>query len=96
MSKSFFKIFGAVFSVVGAVIGAGFIMGGEIAVFFLRDFSLSGVYSAFIFFAAMIFTVGDDYSPLFYNLLCRYRRFRLYVFRRGRTLRSNIRSVGKT
>ena len=70
MSKSFFKIFGAVFSVVGAVIGAGFITGGEIAVFFLRDFSLSGVYSAFIFFAAMIFTVGDDYNKVLSFTIC--------------------------
>lgn len=70
MSKSFFKIFGAVFSVVGAVIGAGFITGGEIAVFFLRDFSLSGVYSAFIFFAAMIFTVGDDYNKALSFTIC--------------------------
>lgn len=70
MSKSFFKIFGAVFSVVGAVIGAGFITGGEIAVFFLRDFSLSGVYSAFIFFAAMIFTVDDDYNKVLSFTIC--------------------------
>lgn len=70
MSKSFFKIFGAVFSVVGAVLGAGFITGGEIAVFFLRDFSLSGVYSAFIFFAAMIFTVGDDYNKALSFTIC--------------------------
>lgn len=70
MSKSFFKIFGAIFSVVGAVIGAGFITGGEIAVFFLRDFSLSGVYSAFIFFAAMIFTVGDDYNKVLSFTIC--------------------------
>ncbi len=70
MSKSLFKIFGAVFSVVGAVVGAGFITGGEIAVFFLRDFSLSGVYSAFIFFAAMILTVGDDYNKVLSFTIC--------------------------
>ena len=70
MSKSFFKIFGAAFSVVGAVIGAGFITGGEIAVFFLCDFSLSGVYSAFIFFAAMIFAVGDDYNKVLSFTIC--------------------------
>ena len=46
------------FTIIGSVIGAGFITGKEISVFFCRDFSLSGVYAAFVFFFLFIFLLS--------------------------------------
>ena len=43
--------------IVGGVVGAGFITGREIASFFCRDLSFSGIYVAFIFFIGCIFVI---------------------------------------
>ncbi len=58
MKKTFFYLLGSVFTIIGSVIGAGFITGKEISVFFCRDFSLSGVYAAFVFFFLFIFLLS--------------------------------------
>lgn len=58
MKRTFLNLFGSVFTIIGSVIGAGFITGKEISVFFCRDFSLSGVYAAFVFFFLFIFLLS--------------------------------------
>ena len=58
MKRTFLNLFGSVFTIIGRVIGAGFITGKEISVFFCRDFSLSGVYAAFVFFFLFIFLLS--------------------------------------
>ena len=68
MGKSFFKILAASFSLVGGIIGAGFITGGEIAVFFLKDFSFAGIYCGFIFLF-VAFTSVSDLCGKFFELL---------------------------
>ncbi|MBQ7373418.1 MAG: hypothetical protein IJW64_02495 [Clostridia bacterium] len=45
------------FTIVGGVIGAGFITGKEIFVFFSQDFSLSGLYLTFVLFTLSIYLV---------------------------------------
>ena len=42
-------------SIVGSVIGAGFITGKEIFEFFVKDFSLSGIYATFLCFSFAIY-----------------------------------------
>ena len=54
MKKLFFNVFGVSFTIIGSVIGAGFITGKEIQVFFGNDLSLSGIYCALIFFFVYI------------------------------------------
>lgn len=61
MGKTFFKLFGCVFTVVGSMIGAGFITGKEIAVFFCSDLSLSGIYACCVFFFLYILILS--FSP---------------------------------
>lgn len=58
MKKTFLNLSGSVFTIIGSVIGAGFITGKEISVFFCRDFSVSGVYAAFVFFFLFIFLLS--------------------------------------
>lgn len=70
MGKSVFKIFAATFSIVGAVIGAGFITGGEASAFFLRDFSLSGVYCAAVLFVLFLFAVDDKFGKGLSFIVC--------------------------
>lgn len=63
MGKSFFNCFLTVFTVIGSVIGAGFITGKEIHEFFANDFSVSGVYLAFICFWVFIYLMMSiDYG----------------------------------
>ncbi len=58
MKKIFFSSFGAAFTIIGSVIGAGFITGKEISVFFCKDFSVSGLYASFVFFFLFIFALS--------------------------------------
>lgn len=53
--KSFFNILTSVWCLIGGIIGAGFITGREIGVFFAFDPSVTGVYSSIIVFALFIF-----------------------------------------
>ncbi len=55
MKKFFFNVFGVSFAIIGSVIGAGFITGKEIQVFFCSDLSLAGIYCAFLFFFMFLF-----------------------------------------
>lgn len=55
MKKLFFNVFGVSLTIIGSVIGAGFITGKEIQVFFSDDLSLSGIYCSLIFFFMYIF-----------------------------------------
>lgn len=57
MRKPFFNVCTAVFSISGSIIGAGFITGKEINGFFGEDFSLSGIYLAFLLFAISFFII---------------------------------------
>ena len=45
------------FTIVGGVVGAGFITGKEIYVFFASDFSLSGIYLTFVCFTLSIYLI---------------------------------------
>ncbi len=55
MKKLFFNVFGVSFAIIGSVIGAGFITGKEIQVFFCGDLSLAGIYCTFLFFFMYLF-----------------------------------------
>lgn len=55
MRRLFYNSFLAVFTIIGSVIGAGFITGKEVFEFFASDFSLGGIYLAFLCFSFMIF-----------------------------------------
>lgn len=57
MIRLFFYSIVSACTIVGSVIGAGFITGREIYVFFASDFSLSGMYLTFICFAISIYFV---------------------------------------
>ncbi|MDD7186673.1 MAG: hypothetical protein PUH93_02885, partial [Clostridia bacterium] len=57
MKRNFFLLLGASCSIIGSVIGAGFITGKEISVFF-PDGSVSTVYLAFTFFFFFIFALS--------------------------------------
>ena len=61
MGKTFFKLFGSMFTIVGSMIGAGFITGKEIEVFFCSDLSLSGIYACCVFF--FLYIVVLSFSP---------------------------------
>ena len=61
MKKLFFNVFGVSLTIIGSVIGAGFITGKEIQVFFCNDLSLSGIYCSLIFFFAYILLLS--FSP---------------------------------
>ena len=55
MGRRILSCVSAVMTVFGSVVGAGFITGREINAFFGEDFSLCGLYAAFLFFAAFFF-----------------------------------------
>ena len=59
MKRNFFLLLGASCSIIGSVIGAGFITGKEISVFF-PDGSVSTVYLAFTFFFFFIFAMSHS------------------------------------
>lgn len=60
--RSFFNVVIASFGIVGSVVGAGFISGKEVCVFFCDDLSVSGVYSSFLvfLFGVIVFTSVDE------------------------------------
>ena len=63
MVRLFFSSIVTSFAIVGAVVGAGFITGKEILVFFASDFSLSGIYLTFIVFTlSMLLIVSFSFS----------------------------------
>ncbi len=55
MLKRLFVFLSAVLTVFGSIVGAGFISGKEINAFFGSDFSVGGLYAAFLFFSLFIF-----------------------------------------
>ena len=57
MRRLFLYSFTCAFAIVGSIIGAGFVTGKEVFEFFAKDFSLSGVYLAFLCFAFAIYYV---------------------------------------
>ena len=64
MRKSFYFCLLTTATVVGSVIGAGFITGKEIYEFFAKDFSLGGVYIAFICFWLFTFLMMQKPAKL--------------------------------
>ncbi len=57
MRRLFLYSFTCAFAIVGSVIGAGFVTGKEVFEFFAKDFSLSGMYLAFLCFTLSIWYV---------------------------------------
>ena len=57
MKRPFLYVFLCTFTIIGSVIGAGFITGKEVFVFFAKDFSLAGIYLAFLCFSFAIYLV---------------------------------------
>ncbi len=61
MRRFFFQSVITAFTIVGSIIGAGFISGKEIYEFFASDFSFSGIYLTFLLFAFLIgFTMQEN------------------------------------
>lgn len=61
MRRFFFQSIITAFTIVGSIIGAGFISGKEIYEFFASDFSLSGVYLTLLLFVFLIgFTMREN------------------------------------
>ena len=57
MRKSFFYCFSIGLTIVGGIIGAGFITGKEIYEFFCKDFSVVGLFLTFACFTAFTFFI---------------------------------------
>ena len=57
MRRLFLYCFASTFTIIGSIIGAGFITGKEVFEFFAKDFSLSGMYLTFLCFTFTIYFV---------------------------------------
>ena len=69
--RKVFLFLGSLFSIIGNVIGAGFITGREIATFFCDDFSLSLCYCSFLVFSYCFYFAlksGDGSGGAFVNI----------------------------
>ena len=60
MRRLFLCSFVTAFTIIGSIIGAGFITGKEVFEFFAKDLSLSGIYLAFLSFTGLIYFVMSN------------------------------------
>ena len=60
MRRLFLYTFITVFTIIGSVIGAGFITGKEVFEFFAKDLSLGGIYLTFLCFTFMIYFIMNS------------------------------------